>query len=595
MHLLPPFPALVLGIFCVKIGVHGLPHAASKSNTHVQYNDMETGSLYPSSTGGMDAFQVPNTLENRAVPHKRANPKGRGKKKKTEKGKTSEEVVETPQNDPPKKLGKGKGKEKVTDSDEETIQTPPGKVLKFRIGVCGTDEEGPVISNIATGKSQPRPPLHRILKTPATPDKYLPDAGNDAELGTNKKSSGTKDMAMCSSKVKMKFPDYVTSPRVISNPKMYAKIIKAYNALDHDPCNNNYEFGNVPFPDYITLGVAQTKKLRKPNAAPPESDIWQTEHAMDAQIMKIFLTKVFKTPKDVPASLPEAWIKSVRAEDRLNQNNMCNYLDQFWTKRFPHTEPNAMDHLLSVFPGTKYLKEFFLLPGNLNSRKSTLFGLDGNNVITTMRDVVLLRAYMNEPLIQMAWKKLAIRIRDRLAEIEEGPEAYIRKTDDYWFTISGETTDELKDADDGKYVSLGLSKKWSIWIDKFVKDRMRKMGGLLEVLWLDFEADWLVAQRYADLPPKDRKILHTRVAALEGHIMADNDLAGMMISSSSGKTSPATRPADEQPEDQRLDPDTPVISDSDGDGIPDETPSKPGPSNQDLPERLKGLGLENEL
>ncbi|KAH6620568.1 hypothetical protein C7974DRAFT_474255 [Boeremia exigua] len=493
----------------------------------------------------------------------------------------------SPTQDSPKQ-DKGKGK-----ADPQTPASPKGKGkidTIYKLGECGKEVEGTLIKNVDKSGNTPA----RKIKTPKQPTTPKPpksyDDGEDGD-GLDKapldRASGTKKMQMCKNKVDLPFPTYPSSGDVIEKVDKWKGLLNAYNVALEDPCDNDYDFKKLPFPSTKVDGVYTPIKDSK-NRKEYSKDIWQTEHVMDAQILKRFFQEQFEgvdKPKVEKAKIdrseiPKEWISSIKG--KAAKQDQCDYLEQFWNKRWggignPDPRGNAMKYLLSEFPGeTKYLKEMLLLPGRLNNKKSQLFGIKGHNVIALrkftsmplhqkideLREVVLLIAYLNEPEFRKHWKAVALRLRDRLEEIEaSGSNGYMRKTDDYWFKQKADST--LKDGTNERYEPVGLAKKWVLFINNFVDDRTTRMQSLLVKLHWELETEWQDAKTYVDLPKDEGSKLGTRMAVLAKHIQDKVDIKKLRIDSTSTPSTPV--------------PGTPDISDDEdsSDGVPDDTPSKP--------------------
>lgn len=190
------------------------------------------------------------------------------------------------------------------------------------------------------------------------------------------------------------------------------------------------------------------------------------------------------------------------------------------------------------------------------------------------------------------FKAVGERIRDRLVEIEaDGPTGYMRKTDDYWYKqmVAKEDNKLLKDADDEKYKSVGLAKRWVTFINDFVEDRTVRMQSLLVELHFVLETEWEDAKTYVDLPKFEtqdggvmtanefKKSFDTRMVALGKHIKDTVDTRKLKI----GTTSASSTPVSSDSEDRG--------NESSDSGLP-ETPSKPGkvqPQPILLPDRTK--------
>ncbi|KAJ4343362.1 hypothetical protein N0V95_006696 [Ascochyta clinopodiicola] len=522
---------------------------------------------------------------------KRAPPK-----KGTGSGRTS------PTQDPPKQ-DKGKGKaDPQTPAPTKDKNKSKGDTV-YMLGECGTERPGTLIKNLdKTGKTPARKP--KTPKQPKTPKppKSTDDGEEDDELdkAPSDKSSGTKRMQMCKDKVDLAFPDYPSSGDVLekaSTKEKWKGKLNTYNVENENPCKNDYDFKKLPFPSTKIDGVHTPLKDVKKDYA---RDIWQTEHVMDAQILKRFFQELFEGVDKPTAEkariertdVPTEWISSIKG--KAAKQDQCDYLKQFWNTRWggvAGVDPagNAMKYLLSEFPGEdKYANEMLLLPGRLNNKKNQLFGIKGHNVIALkkfssmplhqkldeLREVVLLIAYLNEPEFRKHWKAVAVRIRNRLAEIEAGgDDGYMRKTDDFWFRQKPD--DALKDAADGKYKSLGIAKRWVEFINGFVDERTARMQSLLVKLHWELDTEWEDARTYVDLPKPESTKFEARMNVLDKHIQDKVDIKQLKIDSASAPSTPR--------------PGTPEIDDNSSEEEPIDTPSKPPtkPPGANIPIRPK--------
>ena len=307
------------------------------------------------------------------------------------------------------------------------------------MGECGTDKPGIVISKVAgTGSPSTSPkkpatgsPPSSPPRTPLTPTEDDDGDETDEDSLSNiqpDKTTGAKSMHVCKNMV-MTFPAYPSSGDAVSTAKWKGQI-DTYNAAKVDPCDNDYTFVKKPFPKTKTDGLHA-----RPGAKKPEE--WQTEHAMDGQILKAFFQTLFegypktaKKPKIDPelprTAIPKQWRSSVGKIPK--PQTQCDYLQQFWEKRWAskdnastyrppsittgvyslrHKLTFAVKYLLSEFPGdTHYTTEFLFLPSRLNVKKSALFSVKPKNVINLtkfkkmplhkqideLREVVLLTA-----------------------------------------------------------------------------------------------------------------------------------------------------------------------------------------------------------
>ena len=475
---------------------------------------------------------------------------------------------------PDDKKDKGKGPAPQTPA----AQIPKGQTdKKYFLGECGFQDEGDSIRNVdRTGKTPARKPKTiNALKTPKAPKAKNKPANADDDWAPP--VTGTKSMLVCGPRVNMNFPNYPSSGDVTATThrEKYEKIMVAYNAKVIDPCKDDYTFGKLPFPKSKEDGVYSYHKKSEGTTKKDDADIWQTEHVMDAQILKRFFQDMFedvtvtdrtREVNEVTGSkrlatikrtdIPAQWVSS--AKGTATKQDQCDYLDQFWTKRWANKGANASTYnrapstghavpkiskdrsvanqtiivaeLLGVYPSDNHHEvELLLLPGRLNNKKASLFSVDGHNVISTekfaklsfhekvdelrelillmgvsttniplLRECVLITQYLNTPDVAKYWKALAIRIRDGLARIDaDGDKAFMRATDDWWYKQKNK--DELKDPPNGKYKSVKLAAKWPTWINKFVKTRTTAMSNLLLELFWELENDWENAKTYAEL------------------------------------------------------------------------------------------------
>jgi hypothetical protein len=196
------------------------------------------------------------------------------------------------------------------------------------------------------------------LKTPkAQKAKNKPASANDDWV---QPVTGTKSMLVCGPKVNMMFPNYPSSGDVIETPirATWEKTMVAYNAKAIDPCDSDYTFGRLPFPKPKIDKIHQYLKNSTDGKKKDSPDIWQTEHVMDAQIMKRFFQDMFedvtvtnrtREENEVTGSkrlatikradIPAQWISS--AKGMAAKQDQCDYLDQFWTKRWVDKGANA--------------------------------------------------------------------------------------------------------------------------------------------------------------------------------------------------------------------------------------------------------------
>ena len=264
----------------------------------------------------------------------------------------------------------GKGKEPAPPQTPDP-QTSKGKKDKeYQLGKCGTQVEGVMIKNIdKSGKSPARTPkrVPNLMRTPkAQRTKKRPVTAPDDWVAP---ASGTKSMHVCADKVNMVFPKYPSSGDALeqaTSRAVWEKKMVAYNAIDIDPCKNDYTFGKKPFPRSKIDGVWSYEKTKAAGSTqrPDTKDHWQTEHVMDAQIMKRFFQDMFEdvtiTNRNMEAKevtgtkrlakikrteIPTGWISSIKG--KADSQNQCDYLDQFWIKRWV-SKDNASKYIPSI-------------------------------------------------------------------------------------------------------------------------------------------------------------------------------------------------------------------------------------------------------
>ncbi|KAF9693005.1 hypothetical protein EKO04_009149 [Ascochyta lentis] len=463
--------------------------------------------------------------------------------------------------------------------------TPPGRGEAYKLGECGTNKPGIVISKPAgTGSpstSPKRPATGSPPRTPFTPteddDGDETDEDNLSNI-TPDRITGAKSMFVCTNML-MTFPAYPSSGEAVRT-ELWRNNIDAYNAARVNPCDNDYTLVKIPFPKHN-----KDRLHNRPGAAKQEE--WQTEHTMDGQILKSFFQTLFegfpatkKKPKVDPklkrTEIPRQWRSSVGSIAATQ--TQCDYLQQFWEKRWPGKD-NAMKYLLSQFPSKTNPTEFLFLPGRLNIKKAALFGVKPKNVVT-------LEKFKKMPLHQQIDELrevvlLTARIYKRLQEIEETD--YMRVTDDYWVKQRGGSHAD-KDAPSENYAKVGLAQRWLTFMNGFVDDRTQRMAVLLEKLHYDLEQRWTVAQTYADLKREDKVELERRIQALKVHRKDKVNASKLHVKSLSRPSTPVTgNPGGGAGGQGIFAPNTPGSNQgtpmpNDGSpGVPDETPSKPAP------------------
>lgn len=331
------------------------------------------------------------------------------------------------------------GQRPTAPQDQRPV-TPPGRGEAYQLGECGTKRPGIVISKAAgTGSPSTSPkkpatgtPPSSPPRTPLTPteddDGDETDEDNSSNIGSGT-GTGAKSMFVCKT-MAMTFPVYPNSGEAVV-AEDWRKNIDAYNAAKANPCDNDYTLVKLKvFPKSTIDGLHSRPGDKK-------QEEWQTEHAMDGQILKAFFQTLFegypktlkkqKIDPELPrTAIPEKWISSVGGP--ADTQTQCDYLQQFWEKRWPskdnasmyrppsittgvfslsHKLTFAVKCLLSEFPGkAHYTTEFLFLPSRLNVKKSALFGVKPKNVIALekfkkmplhqqideLREVVLLTA-----------------------------------------------------------------------------------------------------------------------------------------------------------------------------------------------------------
>ncbi|KAF1922934.1 uncharacterized protein M421DRAFT_10163 [Didymella exigua CBS 183.55] len=492
------------------------------------------------------------------------------------------------------KDGKGKGGPPSPPPGKDTDPVTPapskkGKDRVYKLGKCGSEDPGVEIKNVDSKGTSPsrKPKTPKPPKTPKAPKlKNRPDNdGGDDDV--KPRVSGKKHMQVCGTKVDMDFPDYPSSGDAIEQDGDYwGKSLVAYNAVKPDPCLNDYTFGKMKYPKKKSENIHTPEKPVGKGGKQHTKDIWQTEHVMDAQIMKKFFQDMFQERDAVIKrdDIPVSWISSLKG--KAAAQDQCSYLEQFWTKRWPSRKKNAMANLLAVFPGKeRHEGEMLLLPGRLNNKKASLFSVKEYNVVSPvdfpnyslhrkideLREIILLIEYLNTPDVAKYFKALSVRIRDKLAKIDaDGSDAFMRDTDDWWFKQKNDPT--LKDALGEKYKSVKLATRWSTWINNFVTERTRAMQYLLIELFHVLDTDWEDAKTYVELQSGKGKTFkddfEIRMKALRTNVKKAVKVQAYVIGSISSPNTPDVSDSEPIPEDDGN-------SDSDA---PPETPTRPRPA-----------------
>jgi hypothetical protein len=212
------------------------------------------------------------------------------------------------------------------------------------LGHCGSHDSGLELRNVAKAGQTPYRAPKRVDKTPKTPKGAKPKPQDDP-TEEDESASGSKNLAMCAvgnnKRLKLNFPNYPTSGDIIKHPGTWkSEIDKVYNAKDIDPCHDNYELGESGFPQDEIEGLYTPRKPKKTTGGLGSKDIWQTEHVMDAQIVKRFLMDTFevKNSKVKQNEIPKDWVSgpndSTRSQAKAATRTTCDYLVQFWQARW---------------------------------------------------------------------------------------------------------------------------------------------------------------------------------------------------------------------------------------------------------------------
>jgi hypothetical protein len=274
---------------------------------------------------------------------RRAGKKGKdkGKGKATSPPQTPQKPPSKPpaSNNPPKKPNGPATPPQTPAKPPQTPANPPpssSKSKAFDLGECGSEGKGKQIKNAGQPGQTPAKPPNQIPKTPKTPrPKKEPSTADDpTDNGVEvAPANGEKKLFMCGRRVVLDFPRYPSSGDVVKISSWKSKI-DAYNAVDVNPCNDNYNLGKVIFPKTTTDGIFPLKKVPTGIRPDPSKDIWDTEHVMDAQILKRFFTEMFaEGPVIKHNALPARWRSSEKVT-RASKQTQCDYLHQFWIKRW---------------------------------------------------------------------------------------------------------------------------------------------------------------------------------------------------------------------------------------------------------------------
>jgi hypothetical protein len=333
---------VLLGTLCLSGGIHGLPTA----NGGIVSKHLSQGAQNARATVH---GQLLDNLEKRAD-------------KKSDKAKGKQPV----QQDPAELSDKAKGKQSVqpNPNDSSTSQNPStpqkgggggnqtpqtpanrpvspsgnGKHKVFYLGNCGEQGRGKELRNLGAPEGTPVRKPALVPKTPKTPGTADDDDEDDDNL-----KPGIKHLEVCSPKVPMEFPNYPTSGAFFTsdaNAKAKWGNVPAYNAKKLNPCDDDYSFGKVTFPKGQNEALYTPKKVPGKLDKTHFKDQWETEHVMDAQIMKKFFKDMFETnPKIKKSMIPQQWKTTDKGDGyprtkAATTYNQCSYLEQFWLKRW---------------------------------------------------------------------------------------------------------------------------------------------------------------------------------------------------------------------------------------------------------------------
>jgi hypothetical protein len=399
--------------FFISYNVNGAPVASSLSNLIGHGAGVDIAVATPYSLHRAEATHRFSDIADRAPVDKGKGPAPPDAPKKGQDQRPATPPGQRPATPP--------GQRPTTPQDQRPV-TPPGRGEAYKLGKRGTEISGIVISKAAgTGSpsTSPKKPATGIPpssppRTPLTPTEDDDGDETDEDNLSNieiDKTTGAKSMFVCKNMV-MTFPAYPSSGNAVSIEK-WRKNIDAYNAAKVDPCDNDYTLVKKPFPKTNKEGLHKR----------PKQEEWQTEHTMDGQILKAFFQTLFegypktqKKPKIDPElqrkDIPKKWRSSVGTIAATQ--TQCDYLQQFWERRWPsrdnasmyrppsittgvsslrHKLTFAVKYLLSEFPGDTHPTEFLFLPSRLNVKKSALFGVKPKNVLA-------LEKFKNMPLHQ---------------------------------------------------------------------------------------------------------------------------------------------------------------------------------------------------
>jgi hypothetical protein len=321
----PDFFLVLLGTLCLSGGIHGLPTANGgiipRHLSQVAHNARATV-----------LSQLLDDLQKRAD---KLSDKAKGKQPVQQNPNGSS----TSQNPPTPQKGSGGGnQDPQTPANRPVSPSGDGKHKVFYLGNCGEQGRGKELRNLGAPENTPVRKPAQVPKTPKTPGFADDDDEDDDNL-----KPGVKHLEVCSPKVPMEFPNYPTSGAFFTsdvNAKAKWSNVPAYNAKKLNPCDDDYSFGKVTFPKGQNEALYTPKKLPGKLDKTHFKDQWETEHVMDAQIMKKFFKDMFESnPKIKKSMIPQQWKTTDKADGyprtkTATTYNQCSYLDQFWLKRW---------------------------------------------------------------------------------------------------------------------------------------------------------------------------------------------------------------------------------------------------------------------
>jgi hypothetical protein len=278
---------LVIGLLSLILSANALPAAATRQDMSQRphHNAVLQGyGLLYGTKAEIDIYTALTKIEKRAKPKKpklppintspgdSSKPPAGGDKKKPKK-KPDSKSPKTP-SDPGSPKPPKTPQEPGSPQSPKTPETaPPSASPKesIKLGKCGSKLPGKLLTNEA-----PRTP--KSPKTPKTPvSPKGPAPGDESE-----DAHGNKDLTVCPKQkpTKLIAPTYPNSGDIITrNPKKWEPIIKAFNAANIDPCENDYTFRQVSSPTKNTDGLWTPEQASKI----AQKDSWDAEHIMDVQ------------------------------------------------------------------------------------------------------------------------------------------------------------------------------------------------------------------------------------------------------------------------------------------------------------------------